>query len=288
MSVPADEVDRAATLILELPSGLTRVAVTADATTIGRDARSDVAIDHPTVSRHHARITRQRGRWKFEDVGSRNGTRANGQRRGDVALGNGTELRIGRVRAWFFADGVPAGWTPDDAMPTDGKLVRCRCGHVGWAPAFVAGMVVPCHKCKRDIFVGDDAVATADAICAGCRTAIVAGEPVHTCPSCRATMHAACHDELGGCATYGCDRVAAPTDETDVEAIPRDGSGDGWTLALLAIAGLPLFGVPALAWAALMAQKVARRLTLAAIVAGGVGAVASAIGWPRVFGGLPW
>jgi pSer/pThr/pTyr-binding forkhead associated (FHA) protein len=65
--------------------------------TIGRATDCDRVVDEPTVSRHHAELRRDGGRWLLRDLGSRNGTRVNGMlvlepvevRPGDrVALGD--------------------------------------------------------------------------------------------------------------------------------------------------------------------------------------------------------
>jgi predicted component of type VI protein secretion system len=47
---------------------------------LGRDPRNDIAIDHPQVSRRHARIARQGDVWMIEDLESMNGTFVNGRR----------------------------------------------------------------------------------------------------------------------------------------------------------------------------------------------------------------
>jgi hypothetical protein len=47
---------------------------------LGRDPRNDISIDHPQVSRRHARITLQEDVWVIEDLESMNGTFVNGRR----------------------------------------------------------------------------------------------------------------------------------------------------------------------------------------------------------------
>ena len=51
-----------------------------DQITIGRDSTNDVAINDAEVSRRHARLTFQGGKYVVEDMGSTNGTFVNGQR----------------------------------------------------------------------------------------------------------------------------------------------------------------------------------------------------------------
>lgn len=69
--------------------------------TIGRAANNDIHIDHPAVSRHHARITRRGDSYVIEDLGSSNGTFVNGE---PIAAGvqhslnRGDSIRIGPRR----------------------------------------------------------------------------------------------------------------------------------------------------------------------------------------------
>jgi len=62
-------------------------------------------------------------------------------------------------------------------------------------------------------------------MCTVCLTEIEEGVESCLCPSCRSTYHRDCWDELGGCATYGCDLMAeAPSAAQDHDAI--QGWGD--------------------------------------------------------------
>ena len=73
-----------------------------DVLTIGREPGRDLQFDFdPTVSRRHARLERQGGRWVLIDEGSRNGSFVNGQpvqqrviQAGDVLRFGNTELRV--------------------------------------------------------------------------------------------------------------------------------------------------------------------------------------------------
>ena len=47
---------------------------------VGRTPDNDVPIDHPLISRHHARFERSGSRWTVTDLGSTNGTYVNGRR----------------------------------------------------------------------------------------------------------------------------------------------------------------------------------------------------------------
>ncbi len=64
--------------------------------TLGREAGSDIVLEDPQVSRHHARLTLQAGGYVIEDLGSTNGTFINEQRLAGAQLINpGDKLRLG-------------------------------------------------------------------------------------------------------------------------------------------------------------------------------------------------
>ncbi|HEX8953519.1 MAG TPA: FHA domain-containing protein, partial [Polyangia bacterium] len=77
----------------ELPRGGTSA--------IGRAPTSDVFVDHPSVSRHHAEIAVDPEGVRVRDLGSRNGTRVNGERLGEapLLLKIGDQLAFGDVNA---------------------------------------------------------------------------------------------------------------------------------------------------------------------------------------------
>ena len=62
---------------------------------IGRAASCDLVMPHPSVSKHHAMISRQRGVILIQDLGSTNGTFVNGARITQAYLRDGDEIRVG-------------------------------------------------------------------------------------------------------------------------------------------------------------------------------------------------
>lgn len=71
---------------------------------IGRDPGAALWIDHPSVSRRHARIVVQHGKATLEDLKSKNGTHVNAKPvSGRVKLTDGDEVRIGPETMVFRA-----------------------------------------------------------------------------------------------------------------------------------------------------------------------------------------
>ncbi|MGV9252439.1 FHA domain-containing protein [Streptomyces sp. NPDC003697] len=72
---------------------------------IGRDPASGLRLTHDTVSRVHAELRRQGGRWILRDLGSTNGTTVNGRRVvGAVVVREGDQVAFGRVTFRLSAD----------------------------------------------------------------------------------------------------------------------------------------------------------------------------------------
>jgi pSer/pThr/pTyr-binding forkhead associated (FHA) protein len=92
-------------LILEVfqPAALTRVKKLPFV--IGRGAGADLAIEHETVSREHARIIRDRkGALCIEDMQSTNGTFVDGERVNRISLRPHQGVRFGAVEARLKLD----------------------------------------------------------------------------------------------------------------------------------------------------------------------------------------
>lgn len=97
---------------------------------LGRSADNDVVLTDPQVSRHHAELRNETGRWVLRDLGSTAGTTHSGRRlERPVVLRHGDVIGLGPVHLRYEEDGgepptvigpaVPAGVPhPRPAQPT--------------------------------------------------------------------------------------------------------------------------------------------------------------------------
>jgi hypothetical protein len=72
-------------------------------TRIGRSPDCEIFLDDVTVSRNHAVLVLENGKYHVEDQGSLNGTFVNRKRIDNAPLTEGDELQIGKYRMTFIA-----------------------------------------------------------------------------------------------------------------------------------------------------------------------------------------
>jgi ABC transport system ATP-binding/permease protein len=84
---------------------------------IGRTDDNDVVVNHRSISRHHAKIVREHGRFAIVDLQSSNGVRVNGEEYGKVELRRGDLVDLGHVRLRFVEPGE------DFVFARDGTVV---------------------------------------------------------------------------------------------------------------------------------------------------------------------
>lgn len=78
-------------------------ALEGDQISIGRDSTNDIAVNDAEVSRRHARLTFQGGKYVLDDLGSTNGTFVNGQRlTGPRVLKSGEVVSLGEQIVFVF------------------------------------------------------------------------------------------------------------------------------------------------------------------------------------------
>jgi hypothetical protein len=71
------------------------IEVGVTAVTIGRAPDNGLVLQDARISRHHGRLQARRGTLVFTDLGSTNGSRVNGIRADEIALGLGDRLQLG-------------------------------------------------------------------------------------------------------------------------------------------------------------------------------------------------
>lgn len=97
---------------------------------IGRTDDNDIVINHRSISRHHAKIVREHGRYAIVDLQSSNGVRVNGEEYGKVELRRGDLIDLGHVRLRFVEPGE------DFVFDRDAHVV-----HMGDAPRGSRGIL---------------------------------------------------------------------------------------------------------------------------------------------------
>jgi pSer/pThr/pTyr-binding forkhead associated (FHA) protein len=83
------------------PDKTWEVSMTGEALSIGRYPQSDIVLDQPMVSRHHARIEKRGETFIIRDLGSTNGTFVGGKRMDEHALKDCDAILIGNARLVF-------------------------------------------------------------------------------------------------------------------------------------------------------------------------------------------
>lgn len=85
------------------PNPGTVYALDSDQIGIGRDSTNDIPVNDAEVSRRHARLTFQGGKYVLEDMGSTNGTFVNGQRlSGPRVLKSGEVISLGEQIVFVY------------------------------------------------------------------------------------------------------------------------------------------------------------------------------------------
>lgn len=82
---------------------------------IGRTDENDISIDHRSVSRHHAKVTRTNQAFQIVDLKSANGTLVNGEEYAQADLKSGDLVEFGHVRFRFVPPGEEYDFTPEES-----------------------------------------------------------------------------------------------------------------------------------------------------------------------------
>jgi pSer/pThr/pTyr-binding forkhead associated (FHA) protein len=71
-----------------------------DKTVIGRE-KSDIVLKDPAISRNHAEIIKEAGKYRIKDLGSTNGTIVNGEKVDEKVLNHMDEIWLGKSRLLY-------------------------------------------------------------------------------------------------------------------------------------------------------------------------------------------
>jgi hypothetical protein len=92
-------------ILLEDGQERDRISITRTPVTIGRLSSNDVVLSDSNVSRRHAELRSERGRWSIVDLGSTNGTVVNGKLAKEHQLRNGDRITFGTSELEFRVGG---------------------------------------------------------------------------------------------------------------------------------------------------------------------------------------
>ena len=78
--------------------GVQRVCDLRGETSVGRTEGNDIVLNHPSVSRKHARIESRSGKWWIVDLKSTNGVKINGNLVTESLINSGDKILVGSVQ----------------------------------------------------------------------------------------------------------------------------------------------------------------------------------------------
>jgi hypothetical protein len=109
----------------------------------GRSPDCDVCLSDPSISGNHGYFEKQDTTWFFNDTGSTNGTKVDGQRVERVELTKGLAFRFGTVKCTFHDESAAAA----PSMAGFAKTVKVKLGSdIGQPPAAPAPPVAVHHS----------------------------------------------------------------------------------------------------------------------------------------------
>jgi len=103
--------------------GVPRVTDLKGPTSIGRTEGNDLVLNHPSVSRKHARFEPRDNHWWIVDLKSTNGVKVNGNAVGEAAINSGDVIHIGSVQ--LEVKQLPAvSFSGDSVFEASGTVIR--------------------------------------------------------------------------------------------------------------------------------------------------------------------
>ncbi len=94
-------------LVGEHHGAVVRQEIDSQESSVGRGSDNELVLASQTVSRHHAKLSVEKGRLRILDLGSLNGTRVNGETvEGEAWASSGDTVEFGSVRLWVNDSGA--------------------------------------------------------------------------------------------------------------------------------------------------------------------------------------
>jgi len=93
-----------ALIVVDGPHRGAEYPIRRERTVVGRSRKADLVLDEDTLSREHAAIRYDLGRFVLEDLGSANGCLHNGRSAHNVGLFHGDTIQMGRMHLKFVLE----------------------------------------------------------------------------------------------------------------------------------------------------------------------------------------
>jgi len=113
---------------------------------VGRTDENDVILNHPSISRHHAKIVRDGGRYTVVDLQSANGVRVGGESYERVDVQAGDVLELGHVKLRFVGPQESWLFDPRDYLPRSRRKLKLGGAVAGIALAAILILVLQGKK----------------------------------------------------------------------------------------------------------------------------------------------
>lgn len=123
---------------------------------IGRTEENDIIVNHPSISRHHAKIVRDGDRYTVVDLQSANGVRVGGESYERVDLQPGDVVELGHVKLRLV--GPDETWAYDPKEFASGPRRRLKIGAAAGGVALAIGVIV-FLQIRKDSSVDDEEAA---------------------------------------------------------------------------------------------------------------------------------
>ncbi len=125
---------------------------------LGRTDDNDIAIDHRSVSRHHAKLVTSGKSVKLVDLKSANGTLVNGEEYAQTDLKNGDLIEFGHVKFRFVPAGETYTFSPDELAAIEKSAPEAAAAGATMpergAPTRAVGSVLRTHQLVLAAIVG--------------------------------------------------------------------------------------------------------------------------------------